>query len=74
MMILCIKELCLTNGLNDYGFKRMKVYNLPRKHAQLLIEEGYAVEFGFMHELPLTVYLPDNLKQPIKKLVEVKYG
>ncbi len=59
MKILCINELCLTNGLQTFDFKRMKVYSLPKIYALELIEQGYAVRFGFMDELSLK----EELKQ-----------
>lgn len=51
MKVYCIKELCLTNGFNQFGFKKNKVYSMQDSYAKELIKQGYVVEFEFMENL-----------------------
>lgn len=44
MKVLFIKNLSLSDGIKDFNFKRMSIYQIPNFWAVSLIEQGYTVQ------------------------------
>ncbi len=55
MRVCFVKSLnMIGDNLKEYKFQRMKRYELPKRHAEELISQGYCFEYGFMNGLEVS--------------------
>jgi len=62
MKLLFIKNINLLDGVREFSFKRMSIYQIPDVWALDLISQGYAVKLIERNELSTIEYFPNALK------------